>query len=136
MQERDIESLHTGSNKTLVFKFEVPTPSYESKLRLQQTPPTTPVKNGNCREIYFLSVLSELDTLRQRSLVEVLKKHSERDCNNTFLFVAYPKGENGFSQAILLPESELKVLGAKLREELDSTLAQSGVNTHVGGGGP
>lgn len=77
--------------------------------------------------VYFLSVLSELDILRQDSLIETLKKHSNKDANNTFLFVAYPRGENGFSKAVTLPEAELKALGRVLREEIGNSLMNSGI---------
>lgn len=77
--------------------------------------------------VYFLSVLSELDILRHDSLIYTLKKHSNKDANNTFLFVAYPRGENGFSQAVALPESELKALGRVLREEIGNSLMNSGI---------
>ncbi|KAI1717267.1 carboxyl transferase domain-containing protein [Ditylenchus destructor] len=77
--------------------------------------------------VYFLSVLSELDLLKQDEMVKVLKKNSRKDANNTFLFVAYPKGENGFSNVIHLPESELKALGRSLREEVGTKLHQSGI---------
>lgn len=77
--------------------------------------------------VYFLSVLSELDVLRQDSLIQTLKKHSNKDGNNTFLFVAYPRGENGFSKAITLPEVELRALGRILREEIGTSLLNSGI---------
>jgi hypothetical protein len=79
------------------------------------------------RFVYFLNVLSELDLLRNRTIIDVLKRNSNKDDQNTFLFVAYPRGENGFSQAITLPEQELQNLGKALRDEMNKTLSSSDV---------
>lgn len=111
----DIEVLATGNTKALVFKFSA-----------QLHAPSTK-QNFNCNVVYFLSVLSELDLLRHKGIVDLLIKHASNDCLNTFLFVAYPKGENGFNKAIQLPESELRLLGLRLREEINKTLKNTDI---------
>jgi hypothetical protein len=95
--EEDIEVLPTGNNKALIFKFEVgkATPLYlhksgnSSPIIMNNSPGTPPPFNQKPTDnvVYFLSVLSELDLLRHRKVVEILKKHSSRESNNTFLFV-------------------------------------------------
>lgn len=78
---------------------------------------------------YFLSVLSQLDLVRCEEVFQILKQNAQIDAKNTFLFVAFPKGENGFNQAITLPEPELRKLGHMLKEskEISQSLHNSGV---------
>lgn len=76
-------------------------------------------------------MLSELDLLRHQNIIETLKRHSSKDAHNTFLFVAYPRGENGFNKASTLPEAELRVLGRALREEVGNALSRNGVSAQV-----
>ncbi|KAI6219616.1 hypothetical protein M3Y99_01645200 [Aphelenchoides fujianensis] len=70
------------------------------------------------RSVYFLSVLPELDLLRHENLLEVLKKNVTPDARNTFLFVALPCGQNGFSNAAQFTERDLRKLGRELRTEI------------------
>lgn len=132
VSENEIEVLPTGNTKALIFKFstQLNAPKVFSEEESQNFAKFKQNKNLNGNSVYFLSVLSELDLLHRQEhrLVELLRKHASRDCNNTFLFVAYPRGENGFNKAIQLPESDLRKLGRTLREDIDKALKKTDIS--------
>jgi acetyl-CoA carboxylase/biotin carboxylase 1 len=109
----------TSTNKATIFKFEIKpfTPLYPNTVQN----PTKPE-----RVIYFLSVLNQLDLFRCEEILRLHKQHANPQAKNTFLFVAFPKGENGFNTAITLPEAELRKLGLMLKEEITQSLQRSG----------
>uniref|UniRef100_A0A915CYB2 CoA carboxyltransferase N-terminal domain-containing protein n=1 Tax=Ditylenchus dipsaci TaxID=166011 RepID=A0A915CYB2_9BILA len=73
--------LPTGNNKALIFKFEIgkSTPMYghksgnSSPIIMNYTPQLNGAAKPSDSVVYFLSVLSELDLLRHRKVVDVLK---------------------------------------------------------------
>lgn len=75
------------------------------------------------RSIYYLSVLPTLDLLRHEQLIKVLKENVEVNARNTFLFVAFPSGQNGFMNAAQFSEKDLRKLGRDLRQEVAKKLA-------------
>jgi hypothetical protein len=112
INDEHIEELGTPfKNNASIFKFEIgpSSPLYEHHVMHQ-------------RSVYFLSVLPTLDLLRQEELVKVLKNNVETNARNTFLFVAFPSGQNGFMNASQFSEKELRKLGRDLRLEIAKKL--------------
>jgi hypothetical protein len=74
------------------------------------------------RAVYFFSVLPTFDLLRHEQLVKVLKENVEKNARNTFLFVAFPSGQNGFMNAAQFSERKLRQVGRDLRVEIAKKL--------------